>query len=349
MNRTIILKDLKEIYQEKIDWKRFSGKTVLITGAYGMLASYVTYMLFFLTIEKGINVHIIAVVRSGQKFASRFEHLLKSMNVTVIESNLDMPLVVEGAVDYIIHAASLASPNYYSICPVDVLMPNIIGTKYLLDLAVEKRSEGFLYFSSSDIYGKVIGKEWITEDTYGIMDTRDEHSCYSESKRMAETMCMAWWRQKQVPIKIARIWHTYGPTMDVTNDPRVFASFVGDILADRDIIMMSNGLSKRSFCYITDAVAAYFMILLNGEVGSAYNVCRSDQFISISDLAYAMVGIYPEKQLKVVKRYREEKEPYLENHMSVDIPPSDKKIKGLGWKPKISIEEGFFRVLEYLK
>ena len=349
MNKAIILKDLEEIYQAKIDWKRFNGKTVLITGAYGMLASYITYMLFFLKIKMGINVHIIAVVRSRQKFESRFGEFLESMNVTIIESNLDLPLVVEQPVDYIIHAASLASSNYYITCPIDVLTPNIIGTKYLLDLAVEKRIKGFLYFSSSDIYGKVIGKELITEDTYGIMDTRNEHSCYSESKRMAETMCMAWWRQKQVPIKIARIWHTYGPTMDVMNDPRVFASFVGDILADRDISMMSSGLSKRSFCYISDAVAAYFMILLNGEVGSAYNVCRSDQYISILDLAYTMVGIYPEKQLKVVKRCRDDKEPYIENLMSVDIPPSDEKIKSLGWKPKISITEGFFRVLEYLK
>ena len=349
MNMEIILKDLESIYQEKIDWKRFDGKTVLITGAYGMLASYITYMFFFLIIEKGINVHIIAVVRSGEKLVNRFGVFLESINVTIIESNLDMPLVVEESVDYIIHAASLASPNYYSICPIDVLMPNVIGTKYLLDLAVEKQSEGFLYFSSSDVYGEVIGKEWITEDTYGILDTRNEHSCYSESKRMAETMCMAWWRQKQVPIKIARIWHTYGPTMDVINDPRVFASFVGDILADRDIIMMSNGLSKRSFCYISDAIAAYFMILLNGEAGSAYNVCRSDQFISISDLAYIMAGIYPEKQIKVIRKCRDENESYLENHMSVDIPPSDEKIKKLGWKPKISIEEGFFRVLEYLR
>ena len=119
MNKAIILKDLEEIYQAKIDWKRFNGKTVLITGAYGMLASYITYMLFFLKIKMGINVHIIAVVRSRQKFESRFGEFLESMNVTIIESNLDLPLVVEQPVDYIIHEASLASSNYYITCPIE--------------------------------------------------------------------------------------------------------------------------------------------------------------------------------------------------------------------------------------
>lgn len=113
-------------------------------------------------------------------------------------------------------------------------------------------------FSTSDIYGIVEGKNRIGENDYGAMDTLDIHNCYSESKRMAETMCKAWFQEKGVPTKIVRIWHTYAPTMNVESDPRVFASFVKDIVNGKDIIMKSDGSVKRSFCYISDAIAGYF-------------------------------------------------------------------------------------------
>lgn len=109
-------------------------------------------------------------------------------------------------------------------------MPNVIGTYHLLNLATEKKVKGFLLFSTGDIYG-TIDKKVITEDDYGVMDTLDIHNCYSESKRMAETMCKSFFVQYHVPIKIARIAHTYAPTMDIDHDPRVFASFVKNIIS----------------------------------------------------------------------------------------------------------------------
>lgn len=203
-------------------------------------------------------------------------------------------------------------------------------------------------FSTGDIYG-TIDKKVITEDDYGVMDTLDIHNCYSESKRMAETMCKSFFVQYHVPIKIARIAHTYAPTMDIDHDPRVFASFVKNIISGEDIVMKSDGKGKRSFCYITDAVAGYFMILLNGQAGEAYNVCNTSQFVSIADLAETLVSLYPEKNLKVIRKERDASEHYTENVLLAgkECVPSNRKLENLGWKAKVSIEDGFDRVIRF--
>ncbi|WP_251205708.1 NAD-dependent epimerase/dehydratase family protein [Acetatifactor aquisgranensis] len=345
----IIRRDLEDIYTQDISWDDLNGKTVLITGAYGMLASYVTYMLYYLHEEKNISVSIIVVVKSKVKFLDRCNIFSRADYLTVIENDLSNPLKIEGPLDYIIHAASLASPRYYETCPIDVILPNIIGNYHLLNLAAEKGISGYLLFSTGDIYGSVKDVTDITEDSYGTVDTLDAHNCYSESKRMAETMCMAFLRQRKVPVKIARIWHTYAPTMDIDNDPRVFASFAGNILRGEDIVMKSDGSGKRCFCYISDAVAGYFTILLKGAVGEAYNVCNESQFVSMADLAIRLARLYPERNIKVIRKKRNKDEQYSENILMLgqEAVPSSDKLKGLGWKPTVDIETGFNRVIKY--
>jgi len=164
---------------------------------------------------------------------------------------------------------------------------------------------------------------------------------------MAETMCYSWYIQKEVPITIARIWHTYAPTMDIENDPRVFASFVNDIVHNRNIVMKSEGLAKRSFCYIADAIAGYFTILLKGKSGEAYNVCNTSQFCSIVELGERLVNLFPEKNLKLIKKERAKDEVYIENTIANFIPPSNKKLMELGWNCQYTIEDGFKNVITY--
>lgn len=347
----IIKDDLNAVYTCDINWEAFEGKSILVTGAYGMLASYVTYMLLYLREEKHVQLSIIAVVRNKKKFINKFGMYARVDYLTVIENDLQVPLEIDMPVDYIIHAASLASPQYYEVCPIDVLLPNVIGNYHLLNLAVEKHVAGYLLFSTGDIYGRVKDIKSITESDYGVMDTLDSHNCYSESKRMAETMCMAFWRQKGVPVKIARIWHTYAPTMDVEHDPRVFAAFVKNIVKRENITMKSDGLGKRSFCYISDAVAGYFSILLKGAAGEVYNVCNESQFVSVGELADMLAALYPERNIKVVKTKRKEKEQYSENILLIgqDAVPSSNKLKELGWEPMVDIKTGFDRVIKYIE
>lgn len=349
MKEEIIKSDLEDIYCRNIPWDMLENKTVLITGAYGMLASYMVFELIYLNEARGMHISIIAVGRSREKFEKRFGSLEKYSYLKFLASDLSGGLSIDGKADYIIHAASLASPQYYKVYPIEVLKPNIIGHYHLLELAARKKSEGYLLFSSGDIYGQVSGTDKVSEEDYGILDTLDIHSCYGESKRMAETMCMAWCHEKNVPAKIARICHTYAPTMDIENDPRVFASFVNDIVNRRDIVMKSDGSAKRSFCYITDAVAGYFLILLCGKSGEAYNVCNPHSFLSIRELAEIMVGLYPEMGLRVIRKQRDKNDVYLENKVANDIPIDSSKLEALGWEARCDMRTGFKKVIEHIK
>lgn len=348
----LIKRDMEDIYSRRADWDIFDGKNVLLTGAYGMLASYIVYFLFYLKKEKNIDVTLTAVVRNKDKFYKKFRDLDSIDECTVIESDLSQKLEISTAVDYIIHAASLASPQYYSVCPVDVLQPNTIGNYNLLQLAKEKQVKGYLLFSTGDVYGAVnVESGLIGEETFGAMNTLDIHNCYSESKRMAETMCKAFQVQYNLPIKIARIAHTYAPTMDIENDPRVFASFVKNIVNRQDIVMKSSGAGKRSFCYITDAVAGYFAVLLDGKAGEAYNVCNTSQYVSIRQLAECLANLYPGRHIHVVQKERSAEEHYTENVLllSSESTPDNAKLKNLGWEAKVSIRDGFDRVVRYLE
>lgn len=349
MKNNIIEEDLENIYNRNIDWKIFDGKTVLVTGAYGMLASYIVFLLAFLN-DKNIFVNIIVMVRTKKKFIKRFgNEFLKKYPVQVIESDLKGPIIMNGNIDYIIHAASFANPEKYTTNPVEVIEPNVLGTYYLLNLAKEKNVKGFLFFSSGDIYGSVDNPDCIDEDTVGKMDPLDAHSCYGESKRMGETLCEAFFREYDVPIKIARIGHTYGPTMDVESDPRVFASMVKCALKGEDIIMRSDGMARRPFCYLADATAAYILILLNGISGEAYNVCNTKEFLSIKEFAEIVATLREDVNINIIYRKREAKDTYLENRVNKDNKPQENKLRNLGWNTLFSTREGLKRTISYFQ
>lgn len=351
MNRSnIIWEDMEDIYARNVEWKTLYKKNILVTGATGMLASYVVYFLIWLNETQKANINIIALARDRQKCRARFGQYLERDYFKLCFDNILEPLRIDEDIDYIIHAASLASPQYYGPNPVDVAAPNVIGIYNLLELARRKKVKGFLYFSSGDVYGKMpdgIGE--FSEQKMGTTDPLEPHSCYSESKRMGETLCAAYYRQYGVPTTIARIGHTYGPTMDIANDPRVFASFMKNVCEGKDIVLRSDGTTKRSFCYIADAVAAYFLILLRGESGNAYNVCNTEQFISMNELAEVLVNIRKDVNLHVVHECMVTDGKYVENKDNIANCPSSAKLKKLGWKCHFSVDDGFSRVYRFLK
>lgn len=350
MTSEILFRDIQEIEQNLgVMIEELKGTTLLLTGAYGMIASYIVYLCAYLNNYKSYGIKLIVIVRSREKFLKKFVGVNLGF-VEILENNLSSNVEYDGDIDYIIHAASLASPQHYAVRPIEVFMPNVFGTKFLLDLAVKKNIRSFLLFSTGDVYGFPPQKEFIDESDYGVMDPLDIHSCYSESKRMAETICKSYLQQKNVPVKIARIWHTYAPSMDIENDPRVFASFVKNIVNNEDIVMYSDGSSKRCFTYITDAIAGYLTIMLKGKNGEAYNVCNTSQVLRMDELANILVNIKPELNLKVVKKQRDSGESYTENNLAPKLYPTpcNNKLQSLGWKPYVEVSNGFERVIDYL-
>ena len=248
-------------------------------------------------------------------------------------------------VNYIVHAASSADSRMYLSNPVQTLLPNTVGTWRLLELAKADSAEGFLFFSSASAYGKVTGKDIITENDDGYIHPGDVRSCYGESKRMGENMCASYAHQYHVPACSVRMSHTYGPTMDLCSDSRVFAEFISNILYNENIEMKSDGMAKRAFCYLSDATTAFFLLLLTGMPGDVYNMCNSECFTSIYELAELLVSMYPDKGLQVVRKNRNADDSYAENKNANCVINSNNKLKDLGWRPRIGLREGFARTI----
>jgi len=346
-NRNIIVEqDLKFIINSPLNWDALEGKIVLISGANGFLPAYMVETILFLNENKfTIPAKVIGLVRNKEKAKKRFIFYAERKDLELIEADVNEPFEYQSPINFIIHAASQASPKYYGIDPVGTLLPNTIGTNNLLRLALKNPIESFLFFSSGEVYGELDDSHIPTkEDDYGFLNPTIVRSCYGESKRMGETMCVSYHHQFNVPVKIVRPFHTYGPGMQL-DDGRVFADFVGDIVNNRDIIIKSDGSAIRAFCYLADAIIGFFTVLLKGENGEAYNVGNPMGTSNIKELANTLINLFPGKKIKVIETYKSTDNNYLKSTINRNCP-NISKIKNLGWNPYYSVSEGFKRTIE---
>lgn len=340
----IILEDLEYISKGLNNLNKLSGKVVLISGANGFLPAYIVESILFLQAKNIIeNVKILALVRNISKAKLRFKDYLENKSLIFLEQDVCIPLNYKEKVNFIIHAASQASPKYYGTDPIGTLSANVIGTINMLEFAQKQSVESFLYFSSSEVYGVVDESQMpIKESNFGYLDPINVRSCYAESKRMGENICIAFMHQHHIPVKIVRPFHTYGPGM-MLNDGRVYADFISDIVNNRNIVMKSDGLAQRAFCYLSDATIAFLLVLLKGEEGQPYNVGNPNCEISIVNLAQLLVDLFPSKMIKL-QRIENISNNYIHSKVNRNLPDIE-KIKSLGWIPKISINEGFYRTI----
>lgn len=344
----IIAEDILSIANAKIPWEKLSGCRVVVTGAGGFLGRYIIYTLISLyrlgKVSKPINV--VGLVRNVVSANDLFSRVEQDGQLSYIEWDLNSIALPDlGDVNYIIHAASQASPRFYSIDPIGTLMPNAVGTATLLQ-ALQKSIDprGFLFVSSSEVYGSTAVNTPLRETDFGVSDPATVRACYSESKRLGETMCMAWDRQFNIPTFIVRPFHTYGHGL-LSNDGRVFADFVFNILHGENIAMSSDGSARRAFCYVSDAIAGFFTVLLAGQHATAYNVANPNGELSIMELAEMLVALYPEKGLKVDRIKPREDSSYMPTTFNRLVPNVD-RLMGIGWVPKINPQEGFQRMIE---
>lgn len=340
MRNSIIQQDLESIINSSVPWEALEGKNILISGANGFLANYLVETILFLNENRFKNkAKVFGLDKNGDRFDSYKD---RSDFVSIIQDVSD-PINIKDEIHFIIQTASQASPKYYGKDPVGTLSANIFGTRNLLELARIKKVESFLFFSAGMVYGEFPDKDMqIKENTFGSLDPTDVGSCYAESKRMAETMCVSWFHQFGVPVKIVRPAHIYGPGVRL-DDGRVYADFVSDIVNNRNIIMKSDGKAIRTFCYIADATVAFFLVLLKGENGQAYNIADNKGEISILNLANLLVELFPEKKLKVEKKEFIE-EGYIKSKIVRHFLDTS-KITKLGWNPKYSLKQGFIRTI----
>jgi len=342
MRCQIITEDLKRIVSAPLPWQELSGKTILVSGANGMLPAYMVETLLFLNETLfDHKVKVLAMVRNIVKAQHRFEYYRGRSDLHILVHDVCSQIVFGHPIDIIIHAASQASPKYYGVDPVGTLTANVIGTFNMLELARRNNCQNFLFFSSGEVYGTANSAGIpVREDIYGSVDPLDIRACYPESKRMGETMCASWLRQYGTATKIVRPFHTYGPGMRL-DDGRVFADFVAAIVNNTDLKLNSSGEAKRVFCYISDATKAFFTVLLKGKNGEAYNVANPFAEISIASLADLLVSLFPAKKLAVLKQA-------VHSDLASKTPqalPDISKITELGWRPETALAPGFKKTI----
>ncbi len=341
MRNRVIQEDVALITGNDLPWETFRNKTVLISGAAGFLPSYMVDSLLYLNESREYDINIIGLVRNLETAKQRFHYADNSLKL--VRQDINEPFDLSDKIDFIIHAASHATPKVYRDDPVGVILPNVIGTKNLLQLASRNQVESFLFFSTSGVYGFVNDDDYpVKEDCFGALDPMRLSSCYLESKRLGENLCVAWMHQYQVPVKIIRPAINYGPGVQL-DDGRSFADFIGCVVANRNIELYSDGSAIRNFCYIADAIAGFFTVMLKGQAGEAYNVA-TDEEITIRELAeYLVTKVFPERNLKVVMKNDVSKNFLRMNFSRTTVDIS--KIKALGWSLEFSLAEGFRRVL----
>ena len=339
-------KDVEEmsLFLEKF-YKKIEGKTFLITGGSGFIGTYLVETLSFLNkhkLKKPCRViscdNYITSVKSNK--------ISTDKNIKHIKRDVKIPFKVNGAINYIIHAAGIASPVYYQKHPLETIDVAVSGTRNMLELAKIKKVESFLFFSSSEIYGDPNPNSIPTKETYnGNVSSTGPRSCYDESKRLGETLCTIYFNLFKIPVKIIRPFNVFGPGMNHT-DYRVIPTFVYNGIHNKEILIHSDGLQTRTFCYVTDAIRAFLMILFSNRNGQVYNVGNDKNEITMNNLAKLLNEIL-ENKIKV--RHVGYAKNYPQDEPRRRCPDLKKIKKEIGYSPKVDLKTGLSRTLDWSK
>lgn len=350
---SVVSKDLLEIYNKLSDKEKgeFHNSIIMITGCAGFLGFYLTNFFIRFKKELGIN-RIIGIDNFKVGKPKWINGLEEEGNLELYESDItsiefDIIKNVK-EVTHIYHMASIASPIYYRMYPLETMDANVNGLRRLLDYYKNSMLKKFIYFSSSEIYGDA---EIIpTPECYnGNVSCIGPRSCYDEAKRYCETICYFYNKKFNMPIKIIRPFNNYGPGIKM-NDKRVTADFANCVINNKDIIMYSDGKPTRTFCYISDAILGYLKVTAYDGF-DFFNIGSDKPEITIRELA--------EKFEKVGKKYfnykgqvickKSDEEDYLTNNPNRRCPDINKARNLIGFEPVVEIEQGIKRFLEYLR
>ena len=342
-------------HQLRAEFAGLSGRSVLIAGGAGFLGYYLVQGALHWNRTHAAQPPILVIVLDNfiRGVPGWLMALDQDPNLRLLKHDITQPLPAAlGDVEYLIHAASIASPTYYRKFPIETMDANVNGLRFLLDYTLAQKQkgkpvEGVLYFSSSEIYGDPTRDSIPTPESYrGYVSCTGPRACYDESKRYGETLCVNFARQYGTPIKVVRPFNNYGPGLKIT-DGRVIPDFARNILHGQDIVMFSDGSARRTFCYVVDAVAGYYKILVKGRSGEAYNIGVETPEISMAELADQLAALGRELfgyAGKVVRKQNADKD-YLVDNPSRRCPVITKARTELGYNPQVTIEEGLRRSL----
>lgn len=334
--------------------KVMAGESLLIVGGGGFLGYYmIQAVLAFNDVSGESPISVTVYDNWARGIPGWLSELADDGRVTIRTVDITQPLdETTQPHEWVIHAASIASPMFYRRHPIETMDANVNGLRNLLDHATTRDAaretlRGFLFFSTSEVYGDPTPDAIPTPETYrGNVSFTGPRACYDESKRYGETLAVNFARVHEVPIRIARPFNNYGPGLRL-NDRRVIPDFASDILGGRDIVMYSSGRPTRTFCYVSDAVVGYLKVLTRGRDGESYNIGTEFPEISIADLAQRMAALAREELSydgDVVRADSEDPE-YMVDNPNRRCPNIAKARDELGFAPMVGLDEGLRRSL----
>ena len=338
--------DIEEVIYSIYNKEIIFNKSILITGATGMIASTFAELLFSLNKNFNAQVKIFLASRNKEKLERRFPPFREGHDYFFIKYDAEKPLYLDLTFDYIIHGAGNADPASIINDPIGTITSNIYGLDSLLKVATKDISNPgrFLFISSSEIYGLKKNKENFLEDDYGFIDILNPRATYPNAKRCGESLCMAYSKEYGLDILIARPGHIYGPSISDT-DSRASAQFTRKAFKKEDIVLKSSGSQLRSYCYTLDCASALLCILIKGKSGNAYNISNPNSIASIRDMAEAFAAI-SKTQVKFLQESSLEK--ISGNLMDYSVLDSN-KLMALGWRPLFSLERGVTATFNFYK
>lgn len=284
-NATILYKDLRDLDKiEFISWEELKNKTILITGAAGLIGFGLISALNYINSKYELNITVLALVRDVARAKERFQDIFNCGILKLIHGSVEDLPIIEQPLDYIIHGASQTASKEFVNHAVETIQTSIIGTKNLLELAKAKKVASFVYLSSMEVYGYPEQGHKVVENEIGAFCPLNLRNSYPISKIAAEAMCCAYSKEYDVPAKIVRLTQTFGPGVNY-NDSRVFAYFARCAKEKKNIVLKTKGETERSYLYIMDAVTAILAIMLNGDAGRAYNAADENTYCSIVKMA----------------------------------------------------------------
>ncbi|MBR1629947.1 MAG: NAD-dependent epimerase/dehydratase family protein [Lachnospiraceae bacterium] len=336
--------DMEEIARDCVHVGLFSGKTVLVTGATGLIGSQVVRALCAMNRLRQANIHVIAQIRSTEKARRVFGPLLDRGDIELVAME-KMDALDGRDVDFIVHGAAPTGSRYFVEKPVETIHAILNGTEQMLTLARKCHTESMVFLSSLEVYGTPFsGQEWMTESDFGFLDPANVRSSYSEGKRMAECLCVSYASEYGVPVKMARLSQTFGPGVEY-GDGRVFMDFARCALEGRDVVLHTPGRTVRTYLYTKDAVSAILTILAKGEAGKAYNVTNRETAVSIREMAELVCRTIGGGNIQVRIDIPEDVSSFGYNpEMVIRLDPTE--TERLGWQARTGLSDMFLRMID---
>ena len=338
---------LDTVKSAEVEWDKFRGKKIAVTGATGLVGKSVIFTLLEANKHYGLGCQVLAFVRSLEKAKQIFGDIDEA-ELSYVLQDVQTPVPEDVKADFLIHGASVTASKIMVEQPVETIMTTMQGTANMMEFAARCQMEGVVYLSSMEAYG-TIGADHgeVREEDLGYVDLSNVRSSYPEGKRMAECLCTSYAHEYGVNVKIARLAQTFGAGIPKTEN-RVFAQFAKSVIHGEDIVLHTKGDKANCYCYTSDAVAALLILLTKGENGQAYNVANMETFCSIKEMAEIFLTFDASKtcQLRI---------EIPENLASLGYAPSSilklnsDKLMALGWNPKKNMHDMAYRLIESLK